>query len=294
MRFFYLPRTTLRGLLVLAIIIFAVSWYLEHSSRPTNELWPATAIDSQVIATTRQASRPAFKDTLHPCRFNPNEADSLTLRKLGLPVYVVRHIVHYREKGGRFRRPADLQKIYGMLPEHYETLKPFIILPQEHAPQPAKAFSRPRQTDSSLTVVTPQRTVSDKFTQHVLLDINQVDSITLIRIPGIGPYYCHRLLRRRKLLGGYVSITQLDEIKNFPEAAKDWFYVADGTKPRQMSINHLPFKELLRHPYLNFEQVKAIFNLRNSVGKLQYLEQLSNLPEFTSEDIERLRPYISF
>ena len=181
-----------------------------------------------------------------------------------------------------------------MLPEHYETLKPFIILPQEHAPQPAKAFSRPRQTDSSLTVVTPQRTVSDKFTQHVLLDINQVDSVTLIRIPGIGPYYCHRLLRRRELLGGYVSITQLDEIKNFPEAAKDWFYVADGTKPRQMSINHLPFKELLRHPYLNFEQVKAIFNLRNSVGKLQYLEQLSNLPEFTSEDIERLRPYISF
>ena len=294
MRFFYLPRTTLRGLLVLAIIIFAVSWYLEHSSRPTNELWPATAIDSQVIATTRQASRPFCKDTLHPFRFSPNEAGSLSLRKLGVPVYVVRHIVHYREKGGRFRRPADLQKIYGMLPEHYETLKPFIILPQEHAPQPAKAFSRPRQTDSSLTVVTPQRTVSDKFTQHVLLDINQVDSVTLIRIPGIGPYYCHRLLRRRKLLGGYVSITQLDEIKNFPEAAKDWFYVADGTKPRQMSINHLPFKELLRHPYLNFEQVKAIFNLRNSVGKLQYLEQLSNLPEFTSEDIERLRPYISF
>lgn len=38
--------------------------------------------------------------------FDPNTADSLELRSLGLPAFVVRNILHYRERVGCFAHPT--------------------------------------------------------------------------------------------------------------------------------------------------------------------------------------------
>jgi hypothetical protein len=50
--------------------------------------------------------------TLFP--FDPNTLDASGWKKLGLPDRTVRTILNYRNKGGRFRNTADLQKMYGL------------------------------------------------------------------------------------------------------------------------------------------------------------------------------------
>ena len=56
----------------------------------------------------------------------------------------------------------------------------------------------------------------------------------------------------------------------------------------------MPFRQLLRHPYLNYEQVKAIFQYRQKFGPLHSLQELRNYEVFTPEDFIRLAPYVSF
>ena len=60
--------------------------------------------------------------------FDPNTADSVLLRQLGLPVYIVRNILKYRAKGGVFRSPESFSRIYGLKEEVYQKLKPYITI----------------------------------------------------------------------------------------------------------------------------------------------------------------------
>ena len=56
-------------------------------------------------------------------------------------------------------------------------------------------------------------------------------------------------------------------------------------------MNTTDFKTLVRHPYLNYEQTKAIINYRQKYGKIIHWETLLNLSVFTEKDIEKLTPY---
>jgi len=58
--------------------------------------------------------------------FDPNTADSLTFRQLGLSAWATKNALKYRKKGGRFRKPDDFKKIYGLDEELFEELRPYI------------------------------------------------------------------------------------------------------------------------------------------------------------------------
>ena len=62
----------------------------------------------------------------------------------------------------------------------------------------------------------------------------------------------------------------------------------------KLNVNELELRDLLRHPYLDYEQVKTIVNLRERKGRINSIKELSMLSEFTKEDIERLKPYLQF
>lgn len=65
---------------------------------------------------------------LTPVAFDPNTADSLTLRRLGLPQWMVSNVLRYRSKGGRFRRAEDFRKIYGLTQQQFDILRPYIVI----------------------------------------------------------------------------------------------------------------------------------------------------------------------
>lgn len=65
---------------------------------------------------------------LAPVHFDPNTVSYEALLEMNLPAYVSRNIIRYREAGGSFREPSDLEKIYGLSQEDFETLLPYIEL----------------------------------------------------------------------------------------------------------------------------------------------------------------------
>ena len=146
----------------------------------------------------------------------------------------------------------------------------------------------------------PHYIKQEKFTELGSISLNETDTTEWKKVPGIGSAYSARIVKYRNMLGGYISINQLKEVYGFTEELFDDiapFICQDGIDIGscvKININQLEFKEILAHPYINFEQTKAIVNLRKRIGNITSIKQLTMLEEFTPEDIERITPYIGF
>lgn len=134
----------------------------------------------------------------------------------------------------------------------------------------------------------------EKLAAGTTIDLNTADTLLLQRIPGIGPAYARSIVGYRDRLGGFISATQLTEIEYLPEGIEKWCRVESSTPIRRLSLNRASFKELIRHPYLNYEQVKAIVNRRQKMGDLRGWKDLGNSPHFSPSDTLRLSPYVKF
>ena len=217
---------------------------------------------------------------LTPFPFDPNTADRATLLRLGLKEWQVDNILKYRAKGGRWRSAEHFGKLYGLTASDHARLSPYIIIsPTPAAPTEA---SRPEP---------PIYEKVEKLAPGTTLDLNEADTSALKTIPGIGSYYARKIAEYRSRLGGFVSSAQLGEVEGLPEGIESWFRLTPGFTPEFIDINKADFRTLIRHPYFNEQQVKSIMRYRRDYGSLRTLRQLSMLPGFTEEDVERLRDY---
>lgn len=134
-----------------------------------------------------------------------------------------------------------------------------------------------------------------KFASRRVLDINVVDSLTLIRVPGIGPAFAHRILDLRRRLGGYYTVLQLQEVYGIDEdkflALKPWFRL--GRLPKSYRLDSLTSGQVPRHPYLSYPQVKALNRLINRHGAALSWRILMREDCFSRDDSIRLSPYFT-
>lgn len=233
--------------------------------------------------------------------FDPNTADSTQLLRLGLQPWQVRNIYRYRAKGGVYRKKEDFARLYGLTVKDYRRLEPYIRISEDYLPA-STSVGNARRTSFSSGTSFPSSTrnykkdslrypVKIREGEHVVL--NTADTSMLRKVPGIGAYYAKEIVRYGKWLGGYVHVSQLDEIDNFPKEAKKYFVITDP-HPQKLSINKLTLQQLRRHPYINYYQAKAIVDYRRLHGDIKSLRDLRFSSDFTDEDIRRLEPYIAY
>lgn len=220
--------------------------------------------------------------------FDPNTADSTLLLSLGLQPWQVRSIYRYRAKGGIYRQPSDFARLYGLTVKQYKELLPYIHISDEYEPA-AEVYGRTDAVRSGRDTL--RYPVKLQPGQYVTLD--DADTASLRKVPGIGRYYASRIVRYRNDLGGYVSVAQLSEIEGIPEAALSYFRVTGGAV-RKLNLNRLTLNELKHHPYINFYQARRIIDYRRLKGPLHSIDDLRLLKDFSQRDIERLRPYVEF
>lgn len=158
-------------------------------------------------------------------RFNPNTVSVEDLQRLGFSEKQAQSIENYRLKGGRFRRPADFAKSYVVADSVYARLEPYIDIPR--------------------------------------LDINQADSVALLDLPGIGPFFAGKIVQYRTQLGGYTSPEQLMEIYHFDEekyaALQD---LITCSEPEGYALWTLPETDLAKHPHISRSEAHSIVLFR--------------------------------
>ena len=136
----------------------------------------------------------------------------------------------------------------------------------------------------------------EKLSASEFISLNKSDTADWKKIPGIGSSYAKRIVKYRNLLGGYKSVEQLKEVYGFTDELYDKVlpFVQADKSIIKLDINKLEFKEILAHPYIDYEQTKAIMNLRRRIGRIESVEELGMLDEFSSDDIIRISPYLKF
>ena len=217
--------------------------------------------------------------------FDPNLADSIELSSLGLPSFVVRNIMKYRQKGGHFRTVESLARVYGLTEEKFTELKPYVRIAHVEKNKPEKG-------DTVVRPVWKERRAY-KYPEGTLVDVNTADTAELKKVPGIGSGIAKAIVSYRERLGGFCSVKQLEEVDYVTPALLKWFKL-ETPSVRKLDINKMTLDALRSHPYLNFYQANVIVEHRRKKGPIKSLSQLALYEEFTEKDLKRLSAYINF
>lgn len=307
----------LNACLVLLAALF-LSHYRNAGGGGIAETMREVSADRSAPASSRYYAVDASQPESFP--FDPNEADSTQLLRLGLAPFQVRSIYRYRGKGGRFSTKDDFRRVYRLTNDQWEHLAPLIRIARKYQlvdlpPEPSRTApisqSRADRNTASDKPVASSSIPSDslfpsdssqksrskypvKLVGDEVLDVNHADSAQLCRVPGIGPYFSRKIVQYRKRLGGYVSTAQLLEIEDFPADAVAWLVVADTASLQKLSVNLLTTRKLMKHPYMGYYRASDIENYKRIYGRVPNLDALRQMPHFTDEDIKRLAPYLEF
>lgn len=212
--------------------------------------------------------------------FDPNKADSATFVRLGIKPHIASNILKYKNKGGVFRSATDFAKVYGISPEKFKELESYISI----------LGTKSTKVDSLLST-------NKQLKQDIVVDLNTADTTLLMQVKGLGRAYAKGIVRSRQQLGGFVSVEQLREVygmrpENFEKIRQ--FCSVNLDFIQKIKVNIASAERLNAHPYINFYQAKAIYELRRNKGKLKSISQLNELSEFSADDLNKLKPYLSF
>ena len=300
--FFYYSRSERRAvyflLFLIALLLVAIIFYSKRDNASSDLVENSAEVDS-FLADVKKVKEHSAKESKDDCsdahrtglffEFDPNSSDSIELSRLGLPSYVVKNVLKYRAKGGRFKTSASFSKIYGLTPELFAELEPYIRIPEQLSARKRKQVFP--KTDS-IRIESHQQPF-DKYSEGTKVNVNIADTIELKKIPGIGSVIARNIVAYRQRLGGFYDLEQLLEVRFFTPELLEWFVLGD-TPVNQLRVNRESLDKLRAHPYLNFYQAKIIVEHRKKRGEIKSLSQLSLYEEFTEKDLMRLSAYFNF
>lgn len=218
--------------------------------------------------------------------FDPNLITERQWVKLGLSAKQIRVIRNYIDKGGRFYKKEDLKRIYSIPETQYLKLEPFIVITNTRSsfnPNEFKKGSEVMKTSSQMPAMK--------------VEINGADSISLLKISGIGPSFASRIIRFRNRLGGFHSIEQLREVYGIDSIKysqiKDQLLL-DLSLIQKINVNNATFDQLKKQPYLSYKQINAILQYRKQHGDFKSLSDLRKIIVLNEEIIRKIEPYIAF
>lgn len=213
-------------------------------------------------------------NSLDPFAFDPNKIDAKDFKKMGFSDKQTQSFINYRSAGGTFYTKKDFKKLYFVNDEIYELLAPYILLPD------------------SISYKKEDKKIKNK----ILVELNTVDSLNLVKVPGIGGYRAKKILELRNKLGGFTDYDQLKLIYGFNDSLIETIKPYITINPniiKKININQANIKDMARHPYIGYNLSISIYNYRQNHGDYKYLEELKNLKLINDSIYNQILPYIT-
>ncbi len=131
--------------------------------------------------------------------FDPNTLDEEGWKKLGLKNKTIKTIINYRQKGGQFRKPEDIRKLYGLSKAEADRLVAYVKIAQA----PGRTLSE--------NITSEQAFQSSKAERSKIksIDVNKASEEEWKSLPGIGPVLSNRIIKFRNSIKGFQSIDQV-------------------------------------------------------------------------------------
>lgn len=215
--------------------------------------------------------------------FDPNQADSLTLLKLGFSPKQARMICNYRRKGGFYKTKKDLKKMYGVNDYLYQQIEQYIQID-------TSIFNKKREHTSNVFY---KKTEGERR-KYMLIELNDADTVGLKFMKGIGSKLARRIIQYRERLGGFFRKKQLLEVYGIDTTTYrsiEPYLLIDTTTVRKININKVYFENIKSFPYLTRNQAVALVNYRNRHGDFKSLDDLKKCVLIDDSTLQKIRPY---
>ena len=188
--------------------------------------------------------------------------------------------LHDKSKDESLKTKECLSRQVTKSPSHQVKTKSLNVSKSELNSQKSKAKSQKLKANSPKLIV----------------NLNSTDTTELKSLPGIGSFFARNIVEYREKLGGYVEINQLLEVYSFDSSRLETItpYInIDSILLRKINVNADDFKIILRHPYIEYEDVKKIVNHREKRGFIKNWEEYLKVVGRNDVD-ERLRWYLRY
>lgn len=288
--------TEKRGLFALSLIIVLFGGYVF-----TYRYWAASQkIDyqqykAQIIALQNEDSiqkANVLKEPSNLFLFDPNIANQEVWVQLGFSEKQAKSILNYRNKVGSFRQKEDILKLYVVDSQKYRELEPFIQLSVlETAPK--ERYENERNNNSHQEEKEFQQTKEKSKVE--IINVNLASEIELQKIKGIGQTYASRIVKYRKVLGGFYSTLQLKEVYGIDE--EKWMEVKEQIQCKgainKININTCTAYDLQKHPYIkNWDFPNKIISYREKQGAFKEVSDIYKIENLNQEQARKIEPYL--
>ncbi|MBV4356536.1 helix-hairpin-helix domain-containing protein [Pinibacter aurantiacus] len=213
--------------------------------------------------------------------FDPNTASQSDWQRLGLNEKNIHTILNYVSKGGKFRKPEDLLKIYSLREADAQRLIPYVRIDD------AETYKTDMHKD---------RVATKSEKKLSIIDVNSADTNLLKSLQGIGSKLPQRIVNFREKLGGFSDVSQIAETYRLPDSTfqKISSYLTVGKGGiKQININVATANDLKQHPYIGWKIANAIVQYRSQHNEFQSIEDLRKIALISEDDYKKIYPYVS-
>jgi len=273
--YFQFNKKERNGILLLSFILFFLILFYQFSYLLKTETKTDFSDFEKALSELEYANEvPQLKEKNSLFKFNPNTLNDDGWLALGLSEGKLKVLRNYQKSGGYFKKKEDLQRCYAFGDAFYNTIKEYVSIPEIHE----------LESKSLQPITLPQ-----------IIDLNQADSLSLISIKGIGPFYAKQIINYRSELGGFYSYNQFYEIWGLEKLDVEKFKLQtliDTLYISKINVNTIELEQLKIHPYLNYKQAKMIVNYRIQHGDFRQVKDIQKIRPISPEIFRKIAPYL--
>ena len=271
--YFQFNKKERNGILLLSCLLLVLVVFYQFSYLLKQESKTDFSAFEKALAELEYEQEPTIEkqnDSLF--FFNPNTLNDKGWFALGFPERRLKTLRNFQKSGGVFKVKKDLKNCFAISNEFYNRVEAYVSIPE------MKRVEK--------LVVKPAKQ---------LVELNQADSLELVSVKGIGPFYAKQILKYRKELGGFVNYKQFAEICGLENLEIQKFKQktsVDTLCISKININTVELNELRLHPYLNYKQAKMIVNYRKQHGSFKQVKDIRKIKPITLELFRKIAPYL--
>jgi competence protein ComEA len=270
--YFQFNKKERNGILLLSCLLLVLVVFYQFSYLLKQESKTDFSAFEKALAELEYEQEPTIEkqnDSLF--FFNPNTLNDKGWFALGFPERRLKTLRNFQKSGGVFKVKKDLKNCFAISNEFYNRVEAYVSIPE------MKRVEK--------LVVKPAKQ---------LVELNQADSLELVSVKGIGPFYAKQILKYRKELGGFVNYKQFAEIwglENLEIQKLKQQTSIDTLHIRKVNVNTIELEQLKLHPYLNYKQAKMIVNYRKQHGDFKQLKDIRKIKPISPELFRKIVPY---
>ena len=273
--YFQFNKKERNGILLLSCLLLVLVVFYQFSYLLKQESKTDFSAFEKALSELEYEQEPTIekqKDSLF--YFNPNTLADKGWLALGLPSTKLSVLRNFQKSGAIFKTKTDLKNCFAITDEFYKKVEIYISIPE--------------------ITKTETPSIKTKKTKRII-ELNQADSLQLISINGVGPFYAKQILKYRKELGGFRNYAQLTEIwglENLEIQKLKQQTSIDTLHIRKVNVNTIELEQLKLHPYLNYKQAKMILNYRKQHGDFKQVKDIRKIKPISPELFRKIAPYL--